>query len=480
MKRVVIVGGGVSGLVTAYRIEEAAKREGLEVKVTLLERRDRPGGNIRTERVDGYLIEAGPDCFLSEKPWALALCRETGLGDELLATNEEHRKTYVLSGGRLHELPEGVILMVPTRIVPLLASSLISLRGKLRMAMEPFVPRRKGEADESLGDFVRRRLGREVLEKIAEPLVAGVHAGDPETMSIKSSFPKFVELEERYGSLIIGMLSRIRKMREMKRREGGGGGRGERVTMFMTLRSGLSTLVDRLLELTPSAEVRTGAVAAALRRTARGYEVGLEGGERVEADAVVIAAPAYAAARLVEELDGELAARLLSIPYVSTATVSLGYRRGDVAHPLDGFGFVVPRAEGRAITAASWVSQKFAHRAPEGAALIRCFIGGAKNEELALADEEELSATARRELREIMGIEAEPQVTRVYRWRKAMPQYTTGHAERVKAIRRLTEARPGLFLTGSAYEGIGISDCVRQGGETAGRVVRFLAEKDSP
>jgi oxygen-dependent protoporphyrinogen oxidase len=302
MKRIVIIGGGIGGLATAYSLKELAGLEGLkDVELTLIEKDERLGGNIRTEKTDGFLIEGGPDCFLSEKPWAMALCKRLGLEDRLLATNEG-QKTFVLSKGRLHELPEGVILMVPTKVLPLITSRLITLRGKIRMALELFVPKRREEGDESLGDFVRRRLGTEVLEKIAEPLVAGVHAGDPETMSVRSSFPRFVQLEEDYGSLIRGMLARMaqmRKEREVCKKTTRGGrmklkGMGPKVTMFMTLKGGLTELVDALTIRIKEMEVAsllTGKNVTGLVKKEDGYEVLTEGGASVHADCVVVATP---------------------------------------------------------------------------------------------------------------------------------------------------------------------------------------------
>jgi oxygen-dependent protoporphyrinogen oxidase len=477
MKKIVIIGAGIAGLSTALALEEEAVKRGMGLEITLLERRDRVGGNIKTERAGGFLIEGGPDCFLSEKPWAMALCKKLGLGKELLATNEKNKKTFVLSGGKLHELPEGFILMVPTRVMPFLKNSLISPMGKIRMGLELFVPRRSGASDESLGSFVRRRLGQEALDKIAEPLVAGVHAGDPETMSVRASFPKFVQMEAEHGSLIKGMLAR---MRDLHGRKPAGGAQATpasgdgRVTMFMTLRNGLSDLVNAITARLNMTAIRTGVNAVGVRGSEGGYLIDVEGEPGIKADAVVIAAPAYVASKLLERFDDALSAKLMTIPYVSTATVSLGYERKDIKHPLDGFGFVIPKTEKKNIMAASWVSVKFAGRAPDGSVLIRCFVGGAKNEELVFRGDEELKRLVACDLREIMGITAEPKVVRVYRWHKAMPQYTIGHEERVAAIDALAARHPGLYLGGSAYRGIGISDCIRTGEEIARKAAEFM------
>ncbi|MBI5563011.1 MAG: protoporphyrinogen oxidase [Deltaproteobacteria bacterium] len=475
-KRVVIIGAGIAGLSLAWSIREHQK-PGQECEVLILERKDRPGGNIRTEKTGGFLIEGGPDCFLSEKPWAMELCKRLGLGDELLMTNEERRKTFVLSGGRLHELPEGVILMVPTKMVPLATSSLISIPGKIRMALEFFVPRRKEKGDESLGSFVRRRLGQEALDKIAEPLVAGVHAGDPQTMSVRASFPKFVALEEEHGSLIRGMLKRMALARSTHKTPAAGGPERKKVTMFVTLRGGLGTLIETLCERicrSKDTALRTGVSVTGVTKKDGGWQVSIEGGGGIEADAVVIAAPAYAAASLLRKADAQLADRLLTIPYVSTATVSIAFKKKDVRHPLNGFGFVVPKTEGRRIMAATWSSVKFNLRAPDDSVLIRCFVGGAKNNDLVSLDDDVMTRMVREELREIMGIDAEPALTRVFRWKDSMPQYTIGHEERVAAMEERIARLPGLYVTGSAYHGIGISDSVRNAEITAKKALHYL------
>ncbi|MBI5492547.1 MAG: protoporphyrinogen oxidase [Deltaproteobacteria bacterium] len=476
MKRVVVIGGGIAGLSAAYSLREHQPK-GMDFEIVLLEKKETLGGNIRTERAGGFLIEGGPDCFLSEKPWAMELCKRLGLTDSLLPTNESNRKTFVLSRGRLHELPEGVILMVPTKILPLATSSLISLPGKIRMGMEFFIPRRKDRGDETLGDFVRRRLGAEALEKIAEPLVAGVHAGDPETMSIRASFPKFVQLEEEHGSLIRGMLKRMAQMKRPGAHKPAPQKPGPKVTMFMTLKEGLSLLIDTLTERLskePDTKIYKGSVVTSLSRKEDIFEVGLEGGKLIQADSVIIAAPAYAASSLLSSFDRELSEKLLTIPYVSTATVSIAFKRSDVKHPLNGFGFVVPRTEGRSIMAATWTSVKFKYRAPDDSVLIRCFVGGSKNAELVSLSDEEMIAMVKGELKEIMGIDAAPVLARVFRWINSMPQYTIGHEERVAWVEDRLNRHPGLYLTGSAYHGIGISDSVRYGEVVAKKALHHI------
>lgn len=475
MKRVVIIGGGISGLATAYSIREH-QAKGSGPQITLLEKKDCLGGNIRTDRSGGFIIEGGPDCFLSEKPWAMELCKRLGLAGSLLPTNEENKKTFVLSNGKLHELPEGVILMVPTKILPLAFSSLITIGGKMRMAYEYFVPRKKGGEDETLAGFVTRRLGKEALDKIAEPLVAGVHAGDPDTMSVKSSFPKFVQLEQEHGSLIRGMLKRMELLKKTRKPAPQDG--LKKVTMFITLKNGLSELTQALtarLKAEPDTFIKTGAAVAGLRTKDGGYVVTLKDGQTIDADAVIVCSPAHAAASLVKGIDAALSEKLLTIPYVSTATVSLGFKKKDVTHPLNGFGFVVPKTEGRKIMAATWTSVKFKYRAPEDCVLIRSFVGGSKGAALVELDDREMLAMVRAELKETMGITAEPVIARVYRWFNSMPQYTIGHEERVAWIEERLKSHPGLYLTGSAYHGIGIPDSIRTGEVTAKKALHHLS-----
>ncbi|MBI5971412.1 MAG: protoporphyrinogen oxidase [Deltaproteobacteria bacterium] len=483
MKRVVIIGGGIAGLSAAWSLREhqlgvvrtgASEAQALEVVV--LERHGSLGGNIKTEKTDGFLIEGGPDCFLSEKPWALALCKRLGLEDELLGTNEEKRKTFVLSNGRLHVLPEGVILMVPTKLLPFAASSLISIPGKIRMAMEFFIPKKKDDKDETLGSFVRRRLGQEALDKIAEPLVAGVHAGDPATMSVRACFPKFVQLEEEHGSLIRGMLKRLSAAKGAPTPPASA---KKKITMFMTLKGGLSTLIDTLNERLLSSEntsIKTGVNVIGVHKKGAGYEALAQDGSAIEADVVVVAAPAWAASALLMALDDKLAEKLNAIPYVSTATVTIAFKRDAIRHPLNGFGFVVPKTEKRRIMAATWTSVKFDYRSPDDAVLIRCFVGGSKNAELVSLSDAEMLGMVREELKDIMGIDAEPMLARVFRWFNSMPQYTVGHEERVAAIEALVSKHPGLYVTGSAYHGIGISDSVRNAEITAKKVLHLLAQ----
>jgi oxygen-dependent protoporphyrinogen oxidase len=470
MKRIVIVGGGIAGLSTAYFVLEKAKQIGEEIHLTLLDEQDRLGGCILTEKVNGFVIEGGPDCFLSEKPWALALCERLGLGERILNTNE-NRRVFILSNGKLHELPEGFMLMVPTSFMPFIKSSLISWPGKIRMAMDLFIPKRKSDEEESLADFVRRRLGEETLEKIAEPLVAGIHAGTPETMGLKSTFPRFLQIEEEYGSLIRGMLARRKKALQFQKKG------GPQRTMFLTLKDGLGEWVDYLRKKIGEERIGLKKKVLELKRTEKGeYEIRLSDGTSLGADSIILATPSFITAKIVEEMDNKLSKILFTIPYVSSATISLAYRRSQVHHPMDAFGFIIPRSEKRRIMASTWTSAKFNHRAPKDHVLLRAFVGGANNEQLVGLEDDEMLKIIREELKDIMGVEGHPILTKIYRWEKSMPQYLVGHLEKVSRIEERTNLQPGLFLTGCAYKGIGISDSVHDAEIIAEKSVEYLAK----
>jgi protoporphyrinogen/coproporphyrinogen III oxidase len=472
---VVIIGGGIAGLATAYVLQERARAAGIPLACTLVEAKERLGGVILTERIDGFVIEAGPDSLLTQKPWGVELCRKLGIGDHLIGTNDRQRKIYILWRGRLYPLPEGLMLIVPTRLHPLLRSRLLSWPGKIRMGLEYFLPPQASEADESLGAFVRRRLGQEALEKIAEPLLAGIYAGSIDSMSLLATFPRLRELETKHGGLIRGMLAQRRAMRRGLRAES-----PPAPTMFMAPRDGMAEIVealsarlDRITVLRGAAIQRVTPHGPGMER-AQGYAVHLGSGQALQADAVVLATPAHATARLIEGFHRELAEALRAIPYVSSATVSLAYRRADVPHPLDGFGFLVGRREGRHIMAATWTSTKFPHRAPTDHVLMRSFVGGAGHEHLVCRDDAALIQVVCEELSAILGMSTAPRLARVYRWERVNPQYLVGHVDRVDAMEKMLAPYPGLFLTGSAYRGVGVPDCIYQGAQTAERVLACL------
>ncbi len=468
MKRVAIVGSGVSACACAVALKERG------IDFTIFEREALPGGKLLTEHLDGFTIEGGPDSFLPEKYWTVDLIKRVGLEDELLCSNDEFKGTYIYSEGRLHRLPEGVMLMVPTMITPLLKSSLISWPGKIRMGLEFFLPRKKDAVDESLAQFVTRRLGKECLEKIAEPLVAGIHTSNPDNMSILAIFPRFVEMERKYGSLIKGMLAALKKAPPPDPSK-------RKMTYFMSLKGGMQQLADTCFALIGRERVRTNAAINRVVRTSKGYRLLLNGPERQGElfgdpselfDEVVLTTPSYTTSELLRDMDRELAERLLAMDWSSTATISIAFKKADIAVKLPGFGFIVPKVENRRINATTWSSIKWAHRAPDDHVLIRSFVGGGHHEELVFEDESKLVSMVLDELGRIAGIHAEPVFSRVYRWVKGMPKYTVGHLERLARIDELTARHVGLHLIGCSYRGIGIGDCVRTGFEAAAAIAK--------
>jgi protoporphyrinogen/coproporphyrinogen III oxidase len=461
--KLLVVGGGITGLSAAHRAVELARERGIALDLTLIEARGRLGGSIASERADGFLVEAGPDSFLSEKPWALALCRRLGIEDRLVRTDDRFRKIFVWSRGRLHPLPDGFQLLAPTAMLPFVTSSLFSLPGKLRMALDLVLPRGAGD-DESLGAFVRRRLGAEALERVAQPLVAGIYTADPDDLSLAATMPRFLDLERKDRSVILGL-------RRALRRTPLPGTSGARWSLFVTLGGGMEELITTLAGRLPAGAVVLGQRVSMLERTGDRWRVTTAEAGGFEAERVIVATEAHATARLTRYLDPALATLLEEIPYASAATVSLGYRRADVPHALDGFGFVVPRTEGRALLAATFSSVKYPGRAPEHHVLIRGFLGGMLDGAVLGEDDGALVARAREDLTTTLGITAPPVLTRLHRWPASMPQYRVGHLARVETIERLSGALPGLSLVGGAYRGVGIADCVRSGEAAAERAM---------
>jgi oxygen-dependent protoporphyrinogen oxidase len=506
--RIAIVGGGMAGL-GAARVLEDARAADPAVDWHLYEDEPRFGGKVHTVRRDGFVVEGGPDSAIIEKHWPITMARRLGIGDRFEDSNEGIRKSFVFTRGRLHELPEGIILMVPTRMVPFALSSLMSWPGKVRMGMDLVLPRggaaRSADwgGDESLGDFVRRRLGREALARIAEPIVAGIHAGDPEQMSVRATFPMFLEMERKHRSLILAMLKR-RKARQKAAASGGGPGGGSGSggapraeggprSYFYSFKGGLQELSDAIVASLPPKRLHGGSAVRTMAPCGAGcgasgagsgaYALQLADGSRVVADAVVLATPAWASGDLLRTVAPLPAAGLSSIEYVSTATASLAFRRGQVAHDLTGFGFVVPRAENRPVMATTWSSSKFPGRAPEGHVLLRSFLGRAGIEAAAQLDDDEMTKVVRAELREVMGIAAEPEFVEIFRWPRGMPQYRVGHVDLVDRIEAGVAKVPGVELAGGAYHGIGIGDCLREGAAAAERAlehVRGLPEDAVP
>jgi oxygen-dependent protoporphyrinogen oxidase len=468
-RRVVIVGGGVSGLAAAHRLVELQSQNPKDspLEVVLLEASNRLGGTVRTHRREGFLIEGGPDSFISEKPEALALAKRLGLGERITGTNEQHRRSFVVRGGRLRPTPEGFQLLAPSRMLPFLTTDIFTWRGKARMALDLVLPRRKGangRDDESLAAFVRRRFGREALERMAQPMVGGIYTADPEALSLRATMPRFLEMERRDRSLILSMWKAGRRADADARH--GRGASGARYSLFLSFDEGVQVLTDALAARLTGVRLNTKVTSLRPEGGTRRWVLQTDAGETLEADAVCLALPAYASARLLRDSDDALADELDTIPYASTATVNLAYKRADIPHPLDGFGFVVPYVERRATLACTFSSVKFPSRAPEGHALLRAFVGGALQPDMFELDEEKMTAAVRRDLRDLLGVEAPPLFAHVERWPRSMAQYHLGHAARVARIRELTARLPALALCGNAYEGAGLPDCVR-GGESA-------------
>lgn len=448
MPSVAIVGGGISGLSTAYYLSKAG------ISSTVIESRPRLGGVIHTEQICNCIVEGGPDSFISVKPWAMDLIRELGLESEVIGSNDHERVTYIRRHGRLVPLPEGVQMLVPTKILPMVTTRLVGWPTKIRMGLEYF--RRKDAApkeDRSVADFVEDHYGREAVDYLAEPLLAGIYGGDPAELSVNSVLPRFIELEKGYGSLTRGVLAEMPKAQ------------GPRRPLFLTLRSGLESLVHEVWRATAGATVVHGLVSA-MEHVRDGFRLKIAG-DWLSADQVVLACEAHQAAHLVPTVDGRASELLGSIGYSSSVTIALGFDRSAVRNQLRGFGFLVPKRERKTLLACTWVGNKFPERVPENMALLRCFTGGSSKTG---EGDGELLHAIRDEVREIAGVRAEPVFSRVFRWPRSMAQYTVGHAERVRELESRMATLPGLHLAGNAYYGIGVPDCVRMGKQAAERI----------
>jgi oxygen-dependent protoporphyrinogen oxidase len=475
-RRVAVLGGGISGLAAAFRLRELAAAHEFPLEVSLFEQNTRLGGALHTTTRDGFILEAGADSFLSEKPAGLALVDRLGISGELIQTREQFRRTYVIRNGRLMEIPAGFSLLAPTYFAPILRTRILSPWGKLRIMIEPFVPRRRDEADESLAAFVKRRLGREALVRIVQPLAAGIYTADPERLSAQATMPRFVEMERRYGSLIRG----LRMAARARGKCAGKAVSGARWTLFVSFRKGMGTLVEALAARLTDAihtDARVTAVALHASPSGRTWTVILANGQSYIADALVCALPAYAAARVLHEDHPELSSALGEIGYASAATVNLVWRAIDFPVPPSSFGFVVPIAEHRRIIACSFSSLKFANRAPQGYLLSRVFIGGALQSELLRLTEAEMITAAREEMSALTGVKGEPLLAQVKRWPEAMPQYSVGHLARAARIEREAAELPAFGLAGAFIRGVGIPDCIASGEQAAAAVFAQLSAR---
>jgi oxygen-dependent protoporphyrinogen oxidase len=465
--RVAVIGGGIAGLAAAHHLRELAVERERPLEVALFEAGERLGGALETIRRDGFVLETGADSFLSEKPAALRLAERLGLAREVIGTQEQFRKTFVVRGGRLVEIPEGFSMIAPSYFGPLLRSRLFSPRGKARILLEPLIPRRRAAGDESLAAFVTRRLGRETLERVAQPLAGGIYTADPAQLSVTATMPRFVEMERRYGSVIRGL-------RAVARNRGGEarGTSGARWSLFVSFRGGIGVLSDALAgRIRDSIHARAPVVALARGADdGRRWHLELPSGESYAADAIISAAPAYEVARLIAPHNPQLAARLGEISYASAATVNLAFHARAFPLPLRSFGFVVPLIERRRIIAGSFSSLKFEGRAPADAILARVFIGGALQSEMVSLDDTAMIAAAREELGALLGVTEAPQFFHVRRWPRAMPQYAVGHLARVAEIEREAAQLEGFALAGAFLNGVGIPDCVRSGESAAAAI----------
>lgn len=466
VRRVVVIGGGITGLAAAHRLSELDPA----CHVRLYEASQRLGGVLHSERQDDFLLEFGADNFITNVPWGLDLCRRVGLGDQLLQTNSGLRRALVVRDGQLHPVPEGFMVMEPRALWPLVMSPLLSWRGKARVLGEYFVRARRDGQDESLASFARRRLGREAFERLVQPLAAGIYTADPEQLSLAATMPRFLEMERQHGGL-------IRAVRHSKASGASEAGSGARYSLFVAPRDGMQALATATAARLPPETVKLNTPVSSLkRRPAGGWEVTIQGAAALEAsveafDAVILALPAHRAATLVQPTDDTLAGSLAAIPYASSAIVVLTYRESQLSKPPEGFGIVVPDVERRPILAASFTSVKFTNRAPAGWILVRVFFGGAAHPELVDASDEELLKMAQAQMAELIGARGEPGLYRVGRWHRAMPQYHLGHLERVADIRQRVAQLPGLELAGNAYEGVGVPLCIHSGEAAAERIL---------
>lgn len=469
---VAIVGGGISGLSTAWYLQKQAAEHQIDLTYTVLEKSDRWGGKILTDVIDSedtqpFVVEGGPDSFLTQKPWALQLAQELGVEERLIGTNDEQRQVYVVVNGKPVPLPEGVLLIVPTKFMPFVMSPLISPLGKLRMGLDLLIPPKVDDEDETLAQFIVRRLGREALDKIAEPLMSGIYNADADKQSIMATFPRFRTIEKQHGSLIRGMLTSMRKRAAASTQSP-----TPKRSAFMSLQGGTNELINALVpQLTGNLRLKTG-VKQIKQSSENGYLLSLEDNTVLNADVVIMTSPAYVTSKLVQALSPVAANTLNSIRYVSTGTITVAFKKADVKRPLNGFGLVIPSSENRPINAITVSSTKFNHRAPDDMVLMRIFFGGSRSPESMHLDDDHLLKMVRNELRMMLGIEADPLFHRIYRWWNANPQYDIGHLERVD---RIESSLPrGLYVTGSAYRGVGMPDCVHQSLQTVDKIFSNL------
>ncbi len=473
-----MIGGGIAGLAAAHRLLEMDPN----VELTIFEASDRLGGSLWTEQRDGFLVEQGADSFITNVPWGVDLCRRLRLADELIGTNPRGRQAFVVRRGRLMPIPDGFMLMAPSRVWPVLTTPILSPLGKLRLACEYFMPRRNNAEDESLACFARRRLGRETFERLVQPLVAGIYTADPEKLSLAATLPRFQEMERDHGGLI---RAARKKVPAAETESHNGPSSGARYNLFVTPRDGLSSLTSAIAARLPSSSIRRQSRVKSLTRSESGWRLSIDAATSAdrdgadarrstsepEFDATIVAVAAPIAARLLKDVDTILAAELAAIEFAGAVVVSMAFDRQQIRHPLDGFGFVVPAIERRRILSASFSSEKFPGRAPEGRVLVRAFVGGACQRELVDLDDADLERLVRDELSDLLAITGPPLWTMIARWSQSMPQYHLGHLDRVGRIENLVSSIPNLELAGNAYRGVGIPHVIHSGEQAAERLL---------
>ncbi len=480
-QQVVVIGGGITGLAAAHHLLELREQTKQNFNILLLEASSRLGGIIQTRHRDEFLLELGPDSFISEKPQAIALAKRIGIESHLIETSPDHRRSFIVRKGKLRPVPEGFQLLAPARVWSFIATDIFSWPGKARMAMDLLLPKRRNHGgDESLASFVRRRFGREALERMAQPMVGGIYTADPEQLSLRATFPRFLEMEQNYGSVIRGLRKTVNNP-EGKRAGVAGGTSGARYSLFLSFDRGMQLLVDQLSSQMPSDSICLQTRVTSLRRdhSLGRWTLELSSRECLSADAVCLALPAFASASLLKLSYPVLARELESITYESTATVNLAYKREEIPHRLDGFGFVVPIIEGRSIIACTFSSVKFSGRAPKGYVLLRAFVGGALQPEMFALEEPEMIKRVKLDLEELLGVRTDPVFSEVTKWHNSMPQYYVGHLDRVRSIQDQLIQLPNLKLAGNGYSGAGLPDCIRTGEVTADELVNVFPPTSS-
>ena len=459
IKKVAVVGGGISGLSAAYHLTRA-RRAGAAVEPWLFEASDRLGGSLRTESVEGCLIEAGADSFLTEKSEGRDFCRELGLEDRLIGSNDHQRRTWIVLDGRLVPLPAGIEFIIPAKLLPLAFTPMFTWTEKLKILSEVFNRQRPPVGDESVAAFIERHFGRALLDVLVDPMLNGVYGADTRRLSVRAVLPRLVAMEKRWGSLLLGILA-------ARRRRGSAKKDGPSPPLFSALRGGFTEMVDAARSKLEANRVLTNCPVEGMEKVGGRHLLRFKGRDPMEFDAVILAQSAWAAGKVLSGIDRELGELLQGIPYASSMVVALVFDRAEVGKIPEGFGFLVPRREGKRLRACTFVGQKFSHRVPDDKVMLRCFLGGMADESVLSLGDEEVLAMVREELKDILGFVAAPIGSKIFRWRRAMAQYPVGHLERLEAIEGRLEAHPGLLLAGNGYRGIGVPDCIRSGRKAA-------------